>query len=78
MELIVSAVNSKDGKTFACLRFEEGNAYAEGIIPDCKIEKTSGFSSEEINMLENYMKENLSDLKKQAAKINPIKTMIGK
>lgn len=76
MNLLISSVNNKDGKNFACLRFEDGAAFAEGIIPDCKINKSQGFSKEEIVQLENYMKENLSELKKQAGKINPVKAMM--
>lgn len=72
MNMLVSGISMKDGEKIAYIMFEEGDCRAEGNIPSCKITSNKGFSGEEVAQLENYMRENLSMLKKQAAAINPI------
>lgn len=77
MNMLISGVTTtKEGKKQAYVRFDEGNCFAEGIIPDCKITKQKGFTEDEISQLEDYLKVNLTSLKKEAAKINPIKAMM--
>lgn len=77
MNMLISGVTTnKEGKKQAYVRFEDGVCFAEGTIPDCKIIKQNGFSDEEISQLEDYIKANLTSLKKEAAKINPIKAMM--
>ncbi|MBQ0028256.1 MAG: hypothetical protein KBS96_06605 [Lachnospiraceae bacterium] len=77
MNLTISCVTVKDGVKKAHIRFEEGNCFAEGTIPDCIISKQSGFSDEEVIQLEDYLRANLTDLKRQAARIDPIANMLG-
>lgn len=76
LNMILSGITEKDGKKRACVRFEDGKRYAEGYIPDCKINSQAGFSAEEIKMLEDYLTNNLADLKKQAASIDPILSIL--
>lgn len=77
MNMLISGVTTtKEGKKQAYVRFDEGICFAEGIIPDCKITKQKGFTEDEISQLEDYLKANLTSLKKEAAKINPIKAMM--
>ena len=77
MNMLISGVTTtKDGKNQAHVRFDEGERFAEGIIPECRITKQNGFSNDEIRQLENYLRANLTSLKKEAAKINPIKAMM--
>lgn len=73
----VSPVCEKDGEKFACVQFTDGSRIAEGKIPTCNIVSSNGFSDEEVAMLENYMRANLTDLKKLAAKQNTFKAMLG-
>ena len=40
-------VSQKNGKKIVRVIFERGKDYAEGIVPSGKIEKSSGFTSEE-------------------------------
>lgn len=75
--LDISGVVEKDGKKIAHVRFVRGEDYAEGYIPDCIFTKVLGFSDDEISMLVDYLKANLTDLKKRAAKINPITGIMG-
>ena len=78
LTLQVSGISVKDGKKQACVCFMDGDRYAEGYIPDCIITKSSGFTDEEKAQLEEYLKTNLSELKKTAAKINPLNAIMGK
>ena len=76
LTLQVSGINVKDGKKQACVRFTDSSRYAEGFIPDCIITKSTGFSDEEKAQLEDYLKANLDELKKMAAKINPLNAIM--
>lgn len=76
MKIIISGITSKDGEKIAYVRFEENNSYAECTIPDCVIRDSRGFNTDECNQIVAYLKENLLELKKQAARVNPIKAMI--
>ena len=69
MDMSVSPVCVKDGKQYAFVSFTEGNRTAEGRIPECRIIASSGFSKEEVVGLEDYMKRELTQLKKMAAGI---------
>lgn len=62
--------HNEKGEKYAYVTFGEGERAAEGKIPDCKIIKSTGFSEDEVEVLELYMKSNLSQLKKMAATTN--------
>ncbi|RRF94543.1 MAG: hypothetical protein DUD27_09330 [Lachnospiraceae bacterium] len=72
MKMTVSPIcTDKTGrKKFAYVTFTDGSKYAEGRIPECKITKNDGFTDEEVAGLHFYMKANLKELKKIAAKNN--------
>ena len=70
LKMSVSPICVKDGKKIAYVEFSDGNRRAEGIIPDCVITSNKGFFDEEIDQLEQYMKNNLAMLKKMASGIN--------
>ncbi|MDD6038954.1 MAG: hypothetical protein PUD20_09210 [bacterium] len=76
MNMLVSGISHKDGKKIAYVRFEDGDCFAEAVIPECRVTKSAGFSEDEVHQLVDYMKNNLAMLKKQAAGINPIKAMM--
>jgi len=67
MKMSVSSVCEKDGKKYAFVTFSDGTRTAEGRIPDCVIISNDGFTSDEAKMLEIYMKNDLSHLKRLAA-----------
>ena len=69
LSMTVSPVCAKDGKKYAYVSFTDGERIAEGIIPDCKIMSNKGFSREELEQLEAYMKSELPKLKRMAAEI---------
>ncbi|MDD3414183.1 MAG: hypothetical protein PHY47_09300 [Lachnospiraceae bacterium] len=66
-DMSVSPVCQKDGKQYAFVSFTDGSRTAEGKIPDCKIISNKGFSEEEVKKLEDYLKRELTSLKKTAA-----------
>lgn len=72
VNITVSPVCSKEGKSYAFVTFSEGNKTAEGKIPDCKVISNKGFSGEEVEQLEYYMTNELPKLKRMAASIRLI------
>ena len=67
----VSAVyRNGQGDKYAFVTFNDGVRTAEGKIPDCKIIKNDGFAEIEVQQLERYLKEHLTELKKMAASID--------
>jgi len=76
VNMMVSPVCTKDGKSYAFVSFEDGEKTAEGKIPDCNIIANKGFSADEVQQLETYMKRELTNLKKMAANINPMDALL--
>jgi hypothetical protein len=71
LNMSVSAVcNNDKGEKYAFVTFTDGVRTAEGRIPDCKLLKNDGFAEIEVQQLEKYMSEHLSELKKMAAGID--------
>ena len=70
LNMSVSPICVKDGKRYAFVNFTDGNRFAEGKIPDCKIISNKGFSKEEVGKLEEYMNKELPRLRQMAAGIN--------
>jgi len=76
--LNLSGVVEKDGQKIAYVRFSRGDDFAEGYIPDCIFTKVQGFTDDEVSMLTDYLKANLTELKKRAAGINPLTAIMGR
>lgn len=72
IEISVSPVCSKEGKNYAFVMFKEGEKSAEGKIPECMMIRNDGFDEAEVNQFIDYMRANLTSLKKMAASINPL------
>ena len=71
LNMSVSAVcRNEQGNKYAFVTFNDGVRTAEGKIPDCKIIKNDGFAEIEVQQLERYLKEHLTELKKMAASID--------
>lgn len=70
MNMSVSGICEKEGKKIAYVSFSDGNRTAEGVIPECVVKASSGFDEAEIRQLEDYMRAELSNLKKMASKVN--------
>lgn len=71
-----SILHDKKGEKLVRVCFErkgeKGREYAEGVIPAGKIDASFGFSGEEIEKLEEYLKENSADIMLKARKITGI------
>jgi len=75
LQMTVSPICVKDDKKYAFVSFQDDERSAEGRIPECTIISNQGFDDGEVLMLENYMKQNLADLKKMAARLNAFEAM---
>ena len=79
LRMTYSGLLMKDGEKMVRVSFERGkNAYAEGIIPRGIIEKSSGFSKEEIEMLTIYLQDNATDIINRAKGVNFLNEWIGR
>jgi len=77
MNMMISGVTEdKSGNKRAYLLFEDGSKSLEATIPDCVVKTNNGFTCDEESQILEYIKDNLAMLKREAAKINPIKAMM--
>lgn len=77
MSVLVSGMLHKEDKTFVRVSFLRGKDWAEGIVPDGVIEKSEGFTKEEIDKLEDYLAGDKEQIIKQAKGVNPVRKMFG-
>ena len=75
MKMTYSAIVVADGKKKVSVKFEEGERFAEGSIPECKIIKSKGFEDDEIVVLEKYLQMNQMDIIKKAKEISGFRNM---
>lgn len=78
INMTVSPVCTKNGTKVAYVSFTDGERTAEGEIPVCRITQNKGFDEDEVEQLENYMRRELTTLKKTAARINVLDAFMGK
>ncbi len=75
-----SGILTRKNKKIICVRFERagksGTDYAEGQIPECKIEKQNGFTPEEVRQMEEYLKTEKDHIIQEARKLNNIKNLL--
>ena len=77
MTILVSGALHKDGKTFVRVSFLRGKDWAEGIVPDGVIEKSEGFTEDEIKKLVEYLAAEKDLIIQQAKGVNPIRSLLG-
>lgn len=77
VNMLVTGMLHKGEKSFVRVSFLRGKAWAEGIIPDAKIEKSEGFTEEEVGRLEAYLLEQKPMIMEQAKDVNPLRKMFG-
>ena len=68
----------KDGKKIVRVVFERGKDYAEGTVPSGLIERSSGFTKEELQQLSDYLVQNGDDILAKAKEVNPLRNWMGK
>ena len=80
MTMAVSPVCQKDGKQYAFVTFTAPDKAqvksAEGKIPDCTVIANNGFTEDEVQQLERYMKRELTRLKKMASSVNVLEAFM--
>ncbi len=74
--MLVSGFVMKDNRKIVRVSFLRGKCMAEGILPDGFIEKSIGFSQEETQKLELYMRANRQEIFEQAKEVNPIRSWL--
>ena len=59
LNMQVSLACKKDGRKVVYVTFSDATRFAEGEIPSCKITTNRGFTPEEVENLERYLKDNM-------------------
>lgn len=70
-------LHNKKGEKIVRVCFEQLDAagkrrFAEGIVPEGRIDRSEGLEKEEIGQLEEYLKENAAEIMSEARKITGI------
>lgn len=73
-----SGLLNKNGKKVVSVRFERagGRDFADGLLPDCAIEKQQGFSEEEVEQLEVYLMEHADELMAKAKEMSKLTNLL--
>ena len=71
-----SGILVKEGKQIVQVRFERNKDYAEGTLPQALILKHQGFSTDEIDQLQQYMAEHQEEIFTHAKEINSFKNLM--
>ncbi len=71
VKMMISCVVEKDNRKIVRVSFMRGSDYADGVLPDGMIEKSGGFSQEEVRKLENYLRTNRRDILRQGNQSSP-------
>ena len=75
VRMMISGRLTQNGKTIVRVSFFRENGYADGVLPDARIEKYEGFDQGEVLLLEEYLRRNADDITAQAKKINPMRNL---
>lgn len=75
-----SGILTRNHKKWICVRFERNSGnrtdFAEGKVPECKIDQQKGFSAEEIRQLEEYLEAEKEHIISEARKLNHITNLL--
>lgn len=77
INMLISGMIKKDGKSFTRVSFLRDKCWAEGIVPDGVIEKSEGFSEEELVQLKEYLVQEKDMILEQAKGVNPLRNLFG-
>ena len=77
INMLISSLIKKDGKSFARVSFLRDRCWAEGIVPDGVIEKSEGFSEEELSQLAASLVQEKDMIMEQAKGVNPLRNLFG-
>lgn len=77
IQMMVSGCLTRDNRNIVRVSFFRENGYADGVLPDAKIEKYEGFDQGEVRLLEEYLRTNSEEIFARAKKVNPMKNLFG-
>lgn len=75
IRMLVTSMIYKGEESFTRVSFLRDSDWAEGIVPGGKIEKSEGFSKEEIEKLEAYLAGEEEMILQQAKGVNPLRNL---
>ncbi|MDO4965845.1 MAG: hypothetical protein Q4E51_03980 [Lachnospiraceae bacterium] len=78
MKMTYTSVVTKDNKPMISIKFERGNDICEGSVPECVISKNDGFTDEEIEGLEHYLRMNKKEIIEQGKSISGLLNIFSK
>lgn len=78
MKMTYTSVVTKDNKPMISLRFERGDDACEGSIPECIVTKNDGFTDEEIEALEHYLRVNKKEIIEKGKSISGLMNIFSK
>lgn len=70
MNMSVSSIVNKNGNREIYVLFSEGNCSAEGRLSDYKMISNKGFTQEQVDMLEAYMRRETDRILQMAKNVN--------
>ncbi len=76
VNMLVSGILQKDGRKFVRVSFQRGRDYAEGTLPEGKIESWAGFADWEVQQLERFIQVNREEILEQAKAVNPLRNFL--
>lgn len=74
--MLVSGIVEKDNRKIVRVSFLRGKDYAEGLMPDGRVEKSEGFTPQELTKLEKFMRLHKEEILQQAKEVNPIRSWL--
>lgn len=76
VDMLISGFFTKDGRKMMRVSFTRGKDFAEGFLPDGIIDRSEGFSQEELEKLERFLRANSREIMEQGRQINPIRSWL--
>ena len=76
VRLLVSGIVVKEGRKIVRVSFLRGEDCADGVLPDGLIVLSKGFSQEEVEKLETYLRMHRKEILEQARGVNPIRNWL--
>ena len=70
-------VPQKGGGRIVHVVFERGKDIAGGVVPPGRIEKSSGFTEEEVAQLKIYLKQQEAEILAKAKEVHPLRNWLG-
>lgn len=78
MTMTYTSVLTKDNKPLISVLFERKGDKCEAVIPDCKVTQNNGFSTEEVEAIEQYLIANKKMIIDNSKGISGLFNILGK